>query len=149
MKFNWGTGIVISFILFMGFILYFVVLANTDARYDHDLVTEEYYKQELQYQNELNSSQRSLNDGMEVMVKEDDNGLLLTFPESLNPKEIKGKVSLYRPSDKRLDFEISLSLSNSYLLIPDSKLVDGRWDLTVDWQYEGRSYLSKQQLTYH
>ena len=48
MKFNWGTGIVLAFIGFISFIMYFVINMNTNDKYDHDLVTEDYYKQELE-----------------------------------------------------------------------------------------------------
>jgi len=27
-------------------------------------------------------------------------------------------------------------------------LVDGRWDITVQWQYEGKPFLHKQKLVY-
>ena len=50
MKINWGTGIVLAFIGFIGFILYFVIRMSTDDSANHDLVTEEYYKKELSYQ---------------------------------------------------------------------------------------------------
>ena len=40
MKFNWGTGIVIAIMAFMGFILYFVITMSTNNSYSHDLVTE-------------------------------------------------------------------------------------------------------------
>ena len=39
MKFNWGTGIVLSFVAFITFILYFVVLSFKDPASNHDLVT--------------------------------------------------------------------------------------------------------------
>ena len=55
MKFNWGTGIVLSFVAFIIFILYFVYLASTDNKADHDLVTKEYYKEELNYQKEIDA----------------------------------------------------------------------------------------------
>ena len=44
MKINWGVGIVIAFGLFITFILYFVVMVQSDSKYDNDLVVEEYYK---------------------------------------------------------------------------------------------------------
>ena len=44
MKINWGTGIVIGMTLFISFILYLVFNMLTDEKFDHDLVTEEYYK---------------------------------------------------------------------------------------------------------
>ena len=56
MKINWGTGIVLAFIGFITFILYFVFRMSTDDRANHDLVTEEYYKKELSYQQEIDAS---------------------------------------------------------------------------------------------
>jgi hypothetical protein len=55
MKFNWGTGIVLAFIGFISFIMYFIIIMMTDNTYDHDLVTENYYKQELEFQNDINN----------------------------------------------------------------------------------------------
>ena len=59
MKFNWGTGIVLAFIGFISFIMYFVVNMNTDKKLDHDLVTEDYYKQELKYQNDIDKEKNA------------------------------------------------------------------------------------------
>ena len=55
MKFNWGTGIVLAFAAFIVFILYFVVLSTRDPASNHDLVTEDYYKKELKYQEDLDA----------------------------------------------------------------------------------------------
>ena len=49
-KINWGTGIVIAFVLFISFILYFVIKTSTDTTYEYDLVAKDYYKDELEYQ---------------------------------------------------------------------------------------------------
>ena len=70
------------------------------------------------------------------------------FPKDLNENEIKGKVFLYRPSNKQLDFEIPISISNHNLLIPDSRLLDGRWNIKIDWKYNESSYLFKEQINY-
>jgi hypothetical protein len=32
------------------------------------------------------------------------------------------------------------------LLIPKSKLVGGRWDINMEWEYNGKAYLSKETL---
>ncbi|GAW88803.1 cytochrome Cbb3 oxidase maturation protein CcoH [Flavobacterium psychrophilum] len=53
-------------------------------------------------------------------------------------------MSLYRPSNKKLDFEIPISLTNTTLLIPKKSLVGGRWDINMEWQYDGKSYLTKE-----
>lgn len=143
MKVNWGTSIVIAFALFMTFILYFVFKVQSDKNYDHEMVTEEYYKKEMSFQQQLDKEQNAAGLTEKVTVSTAPEGIIITFPESFNKANIKGKVSLYRPSNQKLDFEVPISLSSSNLLIPKTNLVDGRWDLSIDWEYEGKAYLNK------
>lgn len=148
MKFNWGTGIVLAFIGFMAFIMYFVIKANTDKKYDHDLVIEDYYNQELEFQNEIDKQNNAKTLTENLTWKKTDEGLIIVFPEEFQINSITGKVFLYRPSNKQLDFEMPISLSDHNLLIPDKRLSDGRWNIKVDWQYNGKSYLYKMEIVY-
>ena len=148
MKFNWGTGIVLAFIGFISFILYFVITMNVDDELNHDLVSEDYYGDELKYQNDIDKLTNSTTLDTNISYEKTTDGLLIKFPEAFDYKEIKGKMFLYRPSNKQLDFETTISLSNSNLLIPDKRLVDGRWNINVDWQYKGKSYLFKESINY-
>ncbi|WP_412985928.1 FixH family protein [Pontimicrobium sp. IMCC45349] len=148
MKINWGTGIVLAFIGFIAFILYFVINMNINDKYDHDLVTEEYYKEELEYQKDINKLNNAKKLSQDIDYNRTPEGLMISFPENLDIKKITGKVFLYRPSNKQLDFETPISLSKPHLLIPDKRLVDGRWNIKIDWQYNGKSYLFKKDIVY-
>ncbi|WP_323788030.1 FixH family protein [Psychroserpens sp.] len=148
MKLNWGTGIVLAFIGFISFIMFFIIRMNTDNKYDHDLVTENYYKAELEYQNDIDKEKNSKNLESDITWKRSANGLVLSFPKDLQVADIEGKVFLYRPSNKQVDFESSISLSDHNLLIPDNRLLDGRWNIKVDWKYKGESYLYKKEIVY-
>jgi nitrogen fixation protein FixH len=148
MKLNWGTGIVLSFVGFIAFILFFVVRMSLDDRSNHDLVTEEYYKKELAFQQEIDAMQRVKELEIPPRVEKTESGMLIHFPENMSPDKIKGKVSLYRPSNKHLDFDFPISLSNTHLLIPDKRLLDGRWDIIVHWNFEGETYLLKESFSY-
>jgi nitrogen fixation protein FixH len=148
MKFNWGTGIVLSFIAFILFIGYFVVLSTRDPASNHDLVTEDYYKKELRYQEDLDASANLQNSGGTVTLQVTREGIWVRFPEAMDPEKIKGTVSLYRPSNKKLDFVAPIRLSNGQLLIPESRLLEGRWDLRAEWDYEGKPYLYRGRVTY-
>jgi len=148
MKLNWGTGIVLAFIGFIAFILFFVIRMSMDDSANHDLVTEEYYKKELAYQQEIDAMTNAQNLPNPPRLERTDSGLVIHFPEDMSPTEIKGKVSLYRPSNKHLDFDLPISLSNAHLLIPDKRLLDGRWDIDVNWTYAGESYLLRKSFTY-
>ncbi|OYX28526.1 MAG: cytochrome C oxidase Cbb3 [Flavobacteriales bacterium 32-35-8] len=148
MKINWGTGIVLAFIGFISFIMYFIITINVEDKFDHDLVTEDYYAEELKYQEDINKLNNAKNLNENISYKRTADGLLIVFPKHLDLNNITGHVFLYRPSNKQLDFDTSISLSKPYLLIPDNRLVDGRWNIKVDWQYNGQSYLYKETINY-
>jgi hypothetical protein len=148
MKINWGTGIVIAFVAFIAFIMYFVINMSTNKKYEHDLVTEEYYKEELLHQKEIDKENNSKELSEKISWTKTSEGIEITFPKYLDHKRIKGKVFLYRPSNKKLDSEISISLSNHNMLIPKTQLLDGRWNLKIDWEYKGKSYLFRESIVY-
>ena len=145
-KFNWGTGIVIAFGLFMTFILYFVVEVQSNSKYDNDLVVDEYYKHDARFGEEMKRTQNAQDLVEKPKVVVTQNGVQIIFPASFVPNKIKGIVSLYRPSNKKLDFEIPISISEPTLLIPNKSLVGGRWDINMEWQYDGKSYLTKETI---
>ena len=146
MKINWGTGIVIAFGLFMAFILSFVYKVQSNQKYDNELVTKEYYKKEATVQIDIEKKQNANALKNLVVIKKVEEGITVEFPSNFDYSKIKGKVSLYRPSSQKLDFEINISLSSSYLLIPKSNLTGGLWDISVDWNYNETDYLNKETI---
>ncbi len=148
MKINWGTGIVIALIGFMSFIMYFIITMSVNDKYDFDLVTEDYYGQELKFQTDIDKEANSKTLKTNLTWTKNEEGIVLNFPEEIDIKKIEGKVFLYRPSNKQFDFEIPISLSNHNLLIPDKSLLGGRWNIKVDWKYNKNEYLYKTDITY-
>jgi nitrogen fixation protein FixH len=146
MKINWGTGIVIVIAAFISFIMYFVITMSTNNKYSYDIVTDNYYQQELQYQKQIEAEKNAKNLIENVKLKHSEFGLTVNFPKDLDYKMINGKVFLYRPSNKQLDFEIPISISKPYLLVPEKRLLDGRWNIIVSWNYENKDYLFKKEL---
>lgn len=136
MKINWGTGIVIAFGLFMTFILSFVFRVQSNPEYDNELVTENYYQKDTKYGEEMQKIQNGLS-FPKPMLQSLPEGFRLTFSDSITSQLTQGKVSLYRPSGKNLDFQAPLSLSGSTLLIPDSRLAGGLWDITLEAKVSG------------
>lgn len=148
-KINWGTAIVIAFASFMSFILFFVFRVQSDSKYDNELVTEEYYKKEATVQKDIEYVNNANALSEKVTINNTSEGITVSFPKDIDFKKIKGIVSLYRPSNKKLDFVNPIALSNSDLLIPKKNLVGGLWDITVEWTYDGKTYLNKEEIYYN
>lgn len=148
MKISWGTAIVLAIASFMAFILYLVISMTTNENLDHDLVVEEYYKQEIGFQEQMNRELNSQTLSENIQVERTPEGFLVHFPEDLEIENIEGTLFLYRPSDKDLDTEIPLALSSHQLLLPDNRLVEGRWNIQINWKYNSEAYFFQKELTY-
>lgn len=146
MKLNWGTSIVIAFALFMSFIMYFVIKVQSDSKYDNELVVEEYYKHDSHFGEEMVKIQNA-----EDLVNKPDflidtAGISIVFPKEFLSDNVKGKALLYRASNKKFDFEVPIMLEKSMLFIPKTKLIRGQWYVILEWQYNGKQYISKKAI---
>ena len=146
MKINWGTGIVIAFAIFISFILYFVISVQTNSNYDNELVVEEYYKHDAKFSDEMARIQDAEDLVQKPVITNTSEGITIVFPKVFIPKNIKGKVVFYRPSNKKFDFELPISISSSSLTVPKERLIGGRWNINMEWQYDGKQYLTKDTI---
>jgi hypothetical protein len=146
MKINWGTGIVIAFAIFISFILYFVISVQTNSKYDNELVVEEYYKHDAKFGDEMARIQDAEDLAQKPVIANTSEGITIVFPEVFIPKNIKGKVVFYRPSNKKFDFEVPILISGLSLSVPKERLIGGRWNINMEWQYEGKQYLTKDTI---
>jgi hypothetical protein len=147
-KINWGTSIVIAMVLFIGFILSFVYKTIFVEKYQHHLVSENYYKDELHYQEEIDKIINAKNLIQNVSLKNTVKGIIIQFPLNKDPNKIKGKVIFLRRSDEKLDFEKNIDLTSHSMIIEDSLLVHGKWEIKVDWKYDKDEYLLKESWFY-
>ncbi len=149
MKINWGTGLVIGMVAFISFIMYFVVTMMSSSDYDHDLVVEDYYKEELHYQQDIDAENNAFAMKENLELERSGSKLILSFPESMDLTRIDGNVNFYRPSNKKLDFNIPFSeINGQQLEVPESQLVQGRWNVKVTWKNNGKEFLFKKEILY-
>ncbi|WMW76940.1 FixH family protein [Flavobacterium sp. 20NA77.7] len=146
MKLNWGTGIVLGFLSFMSFILFFVLKLQTNSAYDNELVVKDYYKQEKNVQDNIDKQNNANHLVEKLSIQKTEEGIEIVFPKHFDATMINGTISLYRPSNQKLDFETKISLSGPIMLIPKNKLVGGLWEIAVDWDYEAKKYLNKETI---
>ena len=147
-KVNWGTAMVIAMVLFMAFILQFVYRSIAVDKYEHHLVSEDYYKDELYYQQEIDKMNNASKLAQNVKIDRVGDGMLVTFPDDMNISNITGIAYFQRPSDERLDFQKEISLSDHNMLITDDKLINGKWKVKIDWKYGDDEYLFKEAVFY-
>ena len=145
---NWGHKIVLSFVVFillMGFMVY------KAFQHDVNLVAEDYYKQEIEYQAHIQSLENTSNleNAIEIKTNKTAGIVQLVFPPSNghNFNKMKGEVHFFRPSSAKQDIKIELNLSDDGKQFIDiGNLESGRWKIKIKWNENSNSYYHEAAL---
>ncbi len=141
-KFHWGHGIMITFILFGGFMAYFFINMTHE---NIDLVGKQYYQDGQNFQEKINerNGANHLMEKPKYEFSEDFQAVRITYPSSIQ------KISLvfYRPSDSKLDQQINLSkLSGNFQIVETSFLKKGPWKLSIHWVQDNHKYQEEHRI---
>jgi len=147
-KISWPTGIILALSAFIIFILSFVFKATFIPEYDHHLVSDDYYKDEMNYQQEIDKLNKAAALKEDVTLTKVAEGLLIKFPEEFDPEKIAGIISFQRPSNDKIDFRFPIKLTTADYLILDDNLVQGIWNVKIEWTINSNTYLFKEKLMY-
>lgn len=147
-KFHWGHGVLLAMFIFVIFISTFVYKTLFMKDYDHELVSEEYYKDEMAYQQEMTRIQNAEQLKENVKIQHTEDGILIIFPSMFTPSKISGTVEFQRANDTKLDINKTLELETSELLIPNDALTNGFYNVKILWHYDGMDYQINEKVKY-
>jgi nitrogen fixation protein FixH len=143
----WPYAIVATFVLFAAYIGYMVQQAMHSSV---DLVSADYYQQELAYQKRMETVARTAALPVAVALTHDAavSQLHLQLPPSFAGKRIEGQLHFFRPSDLKLDFTLPLQ-PNSDLAqrISTKKMESGFWRVRVVFTADEQAYFIEKDLT--
>lgn len=140
MKFTWGHGIVVALGLFISFILYLIFIFPI-GKQNSELVTENYYEDELSYQKVIDAKKYAANLTAKPQYAQLPYGIRIAFPKDINNENAKIEYYLYRTNDKTQDKtgSVQLDADNSFL-IPKNFMIPGSYTLKVLWTKDGKDY---------
>lgn len=143
---SWPVGIAIFYISFVLLLVAFVIFSNFQKV---DLVTENYYAEELKYQQQINRMNRahSLSEPVNWTYNKTDKSLIFKFPAEIDPFKVKGNILFFRPSDAKQDKLTALNLtSENTQTIHTKNLTPGFWKLKIFWKVDNTEYYKEGNL---
>jgi nitrogen fixation protein FixH len=144
----WPYAIIATFVLFASYIGYMVQRA---LRTDVELVSPDYYKQELAYQQRMESVARTaaLPAPVRVRYEAAAQRLTLELPATLAGTDVQGHVRFFRPSDQKLDFTLRFAPTGqpARQLLSTARLQPGHWRLRLDFTAGGQAYFIEEELS--
>jgi hypothetical protein len=147
MTFNWGHKLILVFLLFgsgMSFLVYRSVKTN------YDLVSKEYYKDELGYQQVIDGTVNANKLATRTTIVARDTAVVIILPAEMKGKNLKGTIHFYCPTDARRDKKIDLQRSSAgEQIISGHPLIPGRYIVKINWTTGGLPYYSELDFTHH
>ncbi len=136
---NWGKGITVALVLFVGFI---VTLGVILMKQNVDLVTDDYYQQEIDYETQINAESNAKKLAERPSFSQDENFLIVTIPEG---EFTKMTLDMQRPnnSDKDQQFEIE---GTRTFMIEKGDLEVGQYGLALRYEFEGKPCQQKTSI---
>lgn len=138
---NWGKRIIIGMGLFIGFIMTMVVIM---MRQKIDLVEEDYYKRELNYESQFNAQQNYAAANGEISFESKKDSLLIYFPEEFRAAD--ATIVLQRPNDKSRDVSLTIKTLEK-IMIPTAEFPKGVFTCTINGSVQGKPYEMSEQVT--
>lgn len=141
---NWGNRLVVVFILFA---LLIGVLVYKAMNTKYELVSKDYYKDELRYQDRIDGRNNAARISS-VSVSQDAEAVLISLPSEMKRKKVEGEAWFYCKTDALKDRKITLLVDTSgRQVILKKKLAKGAYELKLNWQSGEEKYYTEQNIT--
>ena len=133
---NWGKWIVVSFILFA---LFIGTLVTVCVQQDVSLVATDYYKQELEFQKQIDRDKNTRSLAIKPDISIVNNVIQISF-QDLN-KVQNGELKLFRPSNASSDITFELkSTADTILFFDLQNREKGMYKAQLKWSMNDQEY---------
>ena len=138
---NFGKWIVVAFITFA---LYIAVLVVVCVRQDLNLVSKDYYRDELKYQQKLDQLNNANHLSHLPVIAIENGHAKISFGEDQHIQN--GKLKIERPSNEKLDRIFSLSPDQTTQEFNLGNWKPGLYRASVTWTMNNKEYYFEQQI---
>jgi hypothetical protein len=143
--FNWGHGIALFFTIFVITTISILLISFTK---DFDLQTENYYQEELVFEEMITKKRNVIADQLVFEVSSTEGAIEFTI-SGHEQQEMHGDILIYRPSDKRLDLKFELTLDeNGKQVIRHESLQAGLYLIKVDFASANKEYYLEKEFVF-
>lgn len=111
-----------------------------------DLVTKNYYEEELKYQQVIDASARTAALSGRINIKEEEGKIVVTFPDDFMHKTIRGEFHLYFPADEKKDLKEEFRTNNLRFLREIPGDAAGFYIVKLKWEADQITYYYEENI---
>ena len=141
---TWGTKLLLAF---AAFALLMSTLVYKCMHQNFELVSKDYYTDELRYQEKIDGMNNASQIG-KVYIKENNEKVSIQMPREIEGLAIKGNALFYCNADSKNDRNIPLHVTDGGLMLIDkSRLAKAAYTVKLSWQTGKEHYYTEQNFT--
>ena len=140
---NWGYKILFVYLFFIAGIIFLVYKSSSQKV---DLVTENYYQQELKYEQKIDEAERAQSLSAPIKYEVNKNQILIFFPEEMKGKKIIAQTLLYHAADENKDSVYTMETNSGTLTMVLPQTDKGMYELKMDWKVDTTKYYSEHKV---
>jgi hypothetical protein len=142
---NWGNKILLVFLVFAAGIFY---LVYRSMHVNYELVSKEYYKDEIRYQDIIYASQRANALSRKIEIRQSANVIAVQLPDEMKDEKVTGVMWFYCAADETKDRRISMQPDQRGAQeITKQKFLPGSYVVKFDWTSKNTRYYAEEPLT--
>ena len=141
---TWGTKLLL---VFVAFALLMSTLVYMCMKQNFELVSKDYYSDELRYQDKIDGMNNVSKIG-NVVIKENGDKVSIQLPKEVQGLALKGQALFYCTVNSTHDRNIPLEVNDEGLMLIDkTKLVKANYKVKLNWQIGNEQYYTEQNLS--
>lgn len=140
---SWGYKILLLYSVFVIGIVYMVFKSSAQ---NVDLVTPDYYEQELKYQSTIDATNLANALSEKLKCTADEQALTIVFPKEMQDVQKHTSVWLYCIANKKKDIRQEVTTADATVTVPLRPDNKGMYDVKVTWKANGKDYYFEEKL---
>ena len=142
---NFGNKLLLVFAVFAGMMSY---MTYRCFAVPVDLVSTEYYKDEISYQDVIDGTKNANALTGKTIVLESLPNITIQLPEEMKGHKVQGTILFYSPSQIENDRHFTLTTDNDAKQLIDVKnFKKGNYTVKIDWKENNNHYYAERPLT--
>lgn len=143
LKINWGTRILL---LYAGFVMLIVTLVYKSMRTDFDLVSNDYYNEELKYQDIIDAGKNQSRLSAPVQIDATVSTTTFHFPAEFDNTKMKGTAHFYSAVNQKWDKLYSIEIVNGNSIIYTNDLKPASYLVKLHWTNNDLPYYQETSI---
>jgi hypothetical protein len=142
---NWGHKLLLVFLVFAIGIFY---LVYRSMHVDTELVNNEYYKDELKYQEVIDGTRLANTLSSKIRISQENEKIVVQLPAEMKNEKVFGTIWFYCAAEEKKDRHMPIGINADGSQQIDKKIfLPGNYTVKFDWNSNNRHYYSEETLT--